>query len=631
MRRRALLALVVATAAAGGVAWWWRRATEFRLPARIAVEQVLADLAASVDATAVVGEPADAPVRLGEVEPGDSLTGAGARPALLTPPPSRLRFRVDAPPGGVLRFSVAVEGARARRDGVSGVRFAVALDGREVWSRTVNPAATRHDRRWFDEQLPLVPVGGVVEVVLDTAAERRGLPLAGQPGWSRVQVVRKTTRERQPARADAANVLVLLVDALRADRLGCYGARPTPSPNLDALARQGLVFDDMVAQASWTLPSVASILTGLHPRRHGAAGASRPGAPGRPLSGFLVDQVVTLPELAADAGITTVGCSANPLVSRTTNLAQGFETFVEFSWDRAGRDWTPAADVNDVFLRWLGKNRGRRFLAYLHYMEPHDPYTPAAAYRPAPPPGIAPGIAAGWIRDVADRVNWGHAPPPSAPETDYLRALYDGEITTWDAELPTLLAGLDRLGVRGSTLVVVTADHGEEFLEHGHLTHGSHLYQESVHVPLVLSGPGIAAGHRADLAQGIDLFPTLGRALGLAVPQGLPGRDLLAGEAAVEAILETARGIGPDGRPIDVVALRTPVWKLIHTPALARAELYHLPTDGRELENRLGVASEGDELAAHLAAWQVATPSAPRPSGADPAFAEKLRALGYVQ
>ena len=151
------------------------------------------------------------------------------------------------------------------------------------------------------------------------------------------------------------NVLVLLIDTLRADRLGTYGARPSPSPALDGLAASGIVFEDSVSNSSWTMPSVAAILTGLHPRSHGAPPmmAVAPGSEPRP--GFLAESLVTWPELAQEAGISTVGVSANPLISRGTNLAQGFEDFTELPWDGGTFGWYPATEVNRRFLEWLDR------------------------------------------------------------------------------------------------------------------------------------------------------------------------------------------------------------------------------------------------------------------------------------
>src|SRR5262249_57403784 len=114
-----------------------------------------------------------------------------------------------------------------------------------------------------------------------------------------------------------------------------------------------------------------------------------------------------------------------PLVSHGTNLAQGFETFVELPWDPAGRNWASADAVDAAFLVWLRTHRGQRFAAYLHYMEPHDPYTPAA--RPPSPAGLRPALVQRWIRDVATAINWSGSPPLDPGHVAYLRALYTAE------------------------------------------------------------------------------------------------------------------------------------------------------------------------------------------------------------
>src|SRR5262249_21212318 len=186
-----------------------------------------------------------------------------------------------------------------------GGRSAAAAGGRALGPPARTPPPPRRDRRWFDERIDLGGYAGkTVELSLDTTAEQPGRRLAGIPGWGTVRVVRETTHARQPARADAPNVLLLLVDTLRADHVGCYGAAASPTPNLDALAGSGLVFTQAIAQASWTLPSVASIFTGLHPRSHGATGKDIDEDVDAAW-GFLADDVVTWAEQASHAGITT--------------------------------------------------------------------------------------------------------------------------------------------------------------------------------------------------------------------------------------------------------------------------------------------------------------------------------------
>jgi len=495
------------------------RSDSFRLPARIHIEDVVADLSGIFTHAAVTEEVAADPVRPGSIQPGINIElNRGYRQALLAPPPAAVRFHAHVPSDARLRFGIAVSAPGKRDTELSGLRFAVDVDGREVYSSTINPARTRYDRRWFDVDVPLGSRERDAEIVLRTAVAGKGR-VAGTPGWSHVRVVRDDSRERQVASAGGPNVLVLLIDTMRADEVGQW------TRTLDALAAHGTRFTAMHAQAPWTMPSVATVLTGLHPRSHGVIGVW--GDPDTHLDqvdpAFLSDALVTLPEIAQRGGITTVGVSANPLVSRATNFAQGFETFVETGWDRERKNWRPASVVNEEFLRWLRVNRGYRFLGYLHYMEPHDPYTPASASRPPPPAGAPAAVVEGDAEAISKRLNRGPIWSFPPEQLAYLRRLYDLEVEEWDAAFAKLLAGLAEAGVRDSTILVVMGDHGEEFLEHGRVKHGMHLYEELLHIPLVIAGPGVPVGEVADPVQAIDIFPTIAGLLGVPVPAGLPG------------------------------------------------------------------------------------------------------------
>lgn len=601
------------------------------LPPHVTVEEVVAKLAPPLPAVAVVEGPASGGVRTAVLRPEVDRPGVVPRESLVTPPPSTVRLRVTVPPEAELRFGVGVDGPKRHERDRSGVEFLVTVDGDQRFRTALNPAERSSHRAWREGSVDLRrEQGRMVELALVTRAEDPARPLAGTPGWSHVRLLRRTVRERQPARPDAPNLLIVLVDTLRADRLGIYGARPSPSPTLDRLAANGLVFEDSVSQSSWTLPSVASLFTGLHPRSHGAATIAATGDDPTTGGGFLADGLVTWAELARGAGITTVGISANPLVGRDSNLAQGFEAFESFAWDPRTEDWHPASDVNRRFLDWLARHRAWRFVAWLQYMEPHDPYDPPPAYRHgSAPPGLRPTLARGRISRLAKAINRGQAEPFSAVEIEHLRQLYDGEIRAWDDAFAALLRDLDHAGLLDSTLIVVTADHGEEFQEHGRLKHGSHLYEESIRVPLVIVGPGIPAGRRADLAQGIDLLPTVSGLLGLDPPPGLPGRDLLTTRESRDAFAETGMGITPDGGMTDVIALRTPRWKLIRTPEIDRVELYDLARDRLELASE-PVADAATTLGQRLERWIASAPSAPDANGTDPTLRAKLRALGYA-
>jgi arylsulfatase A-like enzyme len=601
-------------------AWVWAPNRD-RVPDRLVIDEVVADIGPML---------APAP-RRADVRPNSEIDeGGGTRHALVTPPGTVLRARVQLPADAVLTFGVGIEGERRRDTSASDVRFALALDGRELWTRIVNPAATRRDRRWFDERVPLGnATPREAELTLTTTAEQADAPSPGTAAWSAVRLLHTTQHDRQAVGPTRPNVLVLLVDTLRADRLGAYGATPSPTPSLDRLAGEGRVFTQSIAQAPWTLPSVTSILTGVHPRSHGVLGRLAGEHDDAIEAAFLADTFRTLPEHAAAAGITTVGVSANPLIGRGTNVVQGFETFVEYGWDRPRRNWMPATDVNDRFLDWARANSDHRFFAYLQYMEPHDPYTPADD-APAAPAGVRPVVARGEIHDLARKINWGAAPPLPEVELAHLRHLYDGEVARFDQALAQLRAGLEAAGLWDSTIVIVTADHGESFQEHGRLTHGTHLYDELLHVPLVMAGPGIPPGRDDRLAQGIDVYPTVSRLLGLPPPTGVAGHDLLGDERTESVFSETSIGVGPDGARTELVSLRTPAWKLVHAPDHSYFELYDLRQDPSEHTDLGGQTPEGVALAGTLTTWRTTAPAPPAVADA-PVLTDKLRALGYVE
>jgi len=612
-----------------------QRQTDQPLPNLVIVETIERDLVEGFARARVVEHPPGQPAHVGGIQPSPYLDARGGyRRAIIAPPETVVRYRIEVPADAVLRYGSGVARDTERDRNAAAVNFEVAIDGRRVASRSVNPARSRHHRRWFDDRLSLAPYAGrTIELTLTTRrASRR--PLAGTPAWSAVRVVREHRIARQPARSDAPNLIVLLVDTLRADRLGIYGHAPSPSPNLDALAAGGLVFEHSIAQAPWTMPSVASIFTGLHPRAHGVLGGSvdwgrPPGTDEAADFAYLSDRVPTFAALALHGGVTTFAISTNPTIAPGTNLGRGFETFVLLE----GRDrqrWARAAEVNDRFLAWTRTHRKHRFLAYLHYMDVHEPYEPLARgdSRPSPPAGARRAVQRGRIHPLRAQRR-GEGSPLAPSEIQYLQSLYDGEIRGWDAALGDLLDGLERLGIRDDTNIIVTSDHGEEFQEHGRLGHGSQLFDETLRVPLVLAGPSIPVARRTELAQGIDLLPTILALLDLPAPPGLAGESLLSERLERPVVSETRYGIGPGGDSVELLSVRTPTAKLIHAPDLNTVTLYDLANDPGETHPAHDAARLA-LLLRTLERWRADTSPAAPADRRDPALTDKLRALGYL-
>jgi arylsulfatase A-like enzyme len=363
------------------------------------------------------------------------------------------------------------------------------------------------------------------------------------------------------------NVIIYLVDALRRDRLGCYGAARPTSPSVDAFARGATLFEHAVAQATWTRPAVTSVLTGLEPLAHGV----------RTLDDRLADEAVTLPELLQAAGYLTAAFSTNPHVSAATGLAQGFDDFQLLPEGRRSSE-----DVNRRVLRWLdGHAGGAPFFLYVHALDPHAPYAPPVDMMQRFAPGVVPGAGAGseLIRAYAAKGE------ERARRIAGLSALYDGEVAANDRSFGELVAELRRRGLYEKTLLVFVADHGEEFDEHGFLGHANNLYAPTLSVPLIVKWPRQTRGERVPgLAQQIDLMPTVLRAAGLSPPAGLRGHDLFTLGAGHRAFSH----LSYQGR--EGVSVSQGVWKLILPMSRKLApgpELYRRDTDPGERENLL--------------------------------------------
>jgi len=330
------------------------------------------------------------------------------------------------------------------------------------------------------------------------------------------------------------SVLLILVDALRPDHLGCYGYERATSPALDALAAESVLFENAAAVSSWTKPSVPSLFTSLYPAQHGVYEGSAHGPEEALESDILPEQATTLAEAFAGCGYSTAAFIHNAQLRGRFGFRQGFELYEE--------DPRDAGEMVDRLLSWLRERRGadaQPFFAYLHLLDVHWPYEPPAGMARAL--GL-PESASRDDRGLLDAVNDGLA-TLSPVQRDDLVARYDAEIRGVDEALGTLREGLEALGLAEEIVLIVTSDHGEAFLEHGTLGHGRGLYEEMLRIPLLLRLPGSRhAGTRvAARVTNLDVMPTLLEAAGCG-----PG-----GSARLEgrSLLDVARGRG--SRPHD--------------------------------------------------------------------------------
>jgi len=405
----------------------------------------------------------------------------------------------------------------------------------------------------------------------------------------------------QPGAAAGYNVVFISLDTVRRDHIGAYGDAAAETPAIDALAARGFRFDHAITPVPITLPSHATMMTGLYPPRHGVRdnGLYR-----------LAPEHTTLAERLRGAGYETaafVGCF---VLDKRFGLDQGFDTY-DFEVGEGGYfpsnfdfNQRSAGAVTGSALRWLGARRGagdgKPFFMWLHYFDAHVPY--------ASPLGNLPRFA-------------------GRP--------YDAEITYVDQSIARLIEELDRAGLRERTLVVVVADHGEGLGEHDESTHGLFVYDATLRVPFILSCPGLFRGAHTDRERAVslvDLRPTIEDLLGLEPEAGQDGVSLVrSGSGAGRTLyIETMMAFHA-ARCSPLYGVRRIEDKFIDAP---EPEYYDLAADPRELQN---LAAENRPAAAELsgtldelrAAWQAST----APGGAremSEEESERLRSLGYL-
>jgi arylsulfatase A-like enzyme len=316
------------------------------------------------------------------------------------------------------------------------------------------------------------------------------------------------------------NVLLVVVDTLRADRVGFAGSRRGLTPFLDRLAATGTVFERAYATTSWTLPSVASLFTSRYALQHGVVRFRSP----------LAEAERTLAEALAARGFAGAGLSANFLIAEGLGFGQGFDHWQVLVGDLspAGHPYAGAGELREAALAWLdGPSRppGAPAFLYLHFMEPHSPYAPPEPFRSR---FLPPGADPEQVRLAEERIRALRVDAISAEQAEILAALYDAEVAALDRELETVFAELAARGFLDRAVVVVTADHGEEFREHGGLVHGRSLFEEVVRVPLLVVAPDRPGGRVVqEPVSLVDVAPTLLALLGLPPEPGFEGRSLV--------------------------------------------------------------------------------------------------------
>lgn len=446
--------------------------------------------------------------------------GGGRR--LVLPAGSSVRFFVPLEPGGSLRLDVC-EGELALRlrgeDGGSEARLLAAGTPQVVPLRGLRGGFGLIEWLAVSDQAAVCGAVVVAEGTQEASPqESAGVAASGQAS-RRGSVQVSGQEDARRSRSTARHLVLVVIDTLRADRLGAYGNTDGLTPAMDRLAAEGVVFEQVSAQSAWTTPAVASILSGLDPVRHGA----------RKLGAPIFAEAPLLAEELQSAGFRTAAVITNVNARAELGFARGFDRWTDLPEEatRPGR-YAPGSEVVDLGLAELSAAEDERSFLYLHLSEPHAPYAPAAAHAKRHRAGETPPALAGaddalavLIRDPAQRTE---------ANLEWVRGQYDAEVATADAAIARLVDGLRERGLLDETLLVVLSDHGEAFGEHGEVGHGRSLFAEELRVPWILHGPGIGAPRREPaLAQQVDVLPTLLDALGEPIPAGLDGVSVLGG------------------------------------------------------------------------------------------------------
>ncbi len=466
----------------------------------------------------------------------------------------------------------------------------------------------------------LLAAGGVAIAVLACGCGGR----EEGPAAPAKRAPRSPAVDRICAGAKGANLIVIVLDAARADHFGLHGYHRDTTPEIDGLLARSIVFEKAYCQAPNTKASVTSLFTSLFPDTHGVIG----------MFVAVPAEVPTLAEALKADGYRTVCFSANPFLSSEFGFGRGFDEFheifreVDLEANQFGE--VPAELLGKAAVSWFQEHRDERFYAYLHFLEPHAPYTPPEPFR---------------------------SKYEGGSRVEQMMAFYDGNLAYADSVVGEVTAQLEQLGLLDKSVVVLLADHGEAFGEHGRFQHSDTAYEETARVPLAVRLPPACEAEpqrRSEIISIVDLMPTLLELLDVSCEAPVQGRSrlgLLAGEeeANPSYAVTRSRGTDPSGglqHPEEVVyALTTPQYTLILGDAGQRVELYDRESDPGQQHNiaaqQVDVTRELQQQFEEWASTQTARPVVLQGGGAfvseeppvqpDERTREQLKALGYLK
>jgi arylsulfatase A-like enzyme len=484
-----------------------------------------------------------------------------------------------------------------------------------------------------------------MEVISDnpgiTFAQIRAPRILGLEPAARTGPGRPALRFREDLAGLKPNVVLIVLDAARALALGSYGHSRDTSPNIDRFSREGFTFDNAYTTAAYTLAAMSSVWTSQQPDRHHGDVAFSARLP--------VDRLM-LAEVLAAQGIHTAGFVANGVAGAFNGFDRGFQEFNE-PWKKFGSQAASFRKVVPPFLDRM-KKEGRRFFAYVHYREPHQPYDPPPPFNtafgpdaPIPKSRREGGAAADkWLHAVNQGVI-----KPTVEEVDHLRRLYDGNLAFADQEVGFLRSEMEARGLLDNTVVIIIGDHGEALFEHAFIGHNTQVFEETARIPLILALPQAMRGANppariAALVDLTDLAPTILDIFGLAGTGGsaraFQGQSLLPRLANPAAEGEDSREVLTRtvwDRPI--YALRNAGHTFIYNTATAEFSLFDRTTSPRLEDPEHDYAARApialretyrQDLLAWVASLKTRAVSGDTLEGMSRENCEELKSLGYL-
>lgn len=422
------------------------------------------------------------------------------------------------------------------------------------------------------------------------------------------------------------NLILVSIDTLRADHLGCYGyAKPT-SPAIDAFSAKGVLFNNVSATSPWTLPSHSSLLTGLYPRHNNIIANPNNPVPSLPPNS------ITLAAILKKQGLQTAAFVNSTLINKNRGFDQGFCDFKYFQEDES--QIFPSY-VIDEGIKWLSKHGEKPFFLFLHSYDVHSDYRSLPRYEKqfvSTYNGKIDGSTKQLIDFGKGRINI------NSKDLKHLISLYDAGVRQFDDEMSKLFNFLEQKRLLDSTLVIITSDHGEEFLEHGNVLHGKSHFQESIHIPLVIRGPGIPVKRINTIASLVDIMPTILSQFGFPTLSTLDGIDLSRqwknspDESIKRSIYIESEHDWQNSKYNTTFAIRDQRYKLFFNVITGKVELFDLLHDQGEKTNiasmhKHRVSSMLEDLKNFIKSQK----SGPQASELSEKEIEKLQSLGYLQ